>query len=359
MKYIYFLSLFTSSLFYGQNCEEIFENIITTLNNFKDCQQTASVAKVLDTDLKFVSTNCPIFVERNQKRLSDAGAKYSIVRKSLQCENNSFNNYELACDKLDNRKDSKENYIGNNSEPKYISKNFKNFTEAIYKTAESLVNRSQLEDVTGYDISITFTVKKDSSLENIRFSNSTSGIASTPRINTSILSIIRKLESEKKRTTTIRNGYYVEEDVTIKIDLGKYMKAYFYRVNLNSLQPNNDTKKVDYNRTNEVEAKKIYKDEISKKSTDNEIYKLKQNLIRLIDNSNPFQRNLEKDTALDKTEQMDYEAKKDYLKLLTKPGVSMSEISNYISKRIKSVSRGLRGIWEDSLRQIDNSNIEE
>lgn len=66
----------------------------------------------------------------------------------------------------------------------------------------------------------------------------------------------------------------------------------------------------------------------------------------------------EKNASIDIIEKMDYETKKDLISLIAKPNASMKDVSNYIKKRINSVSKGLKQFLQGKLDEIDQMEQE-
>lgn len=81
----------------------------------------------------------------------------------------------------------------------------------------------------------------------------------------------------------------------------------------------------------------------------------KSKLSNLITNLLPSQQSTdeqEKSASTDIIEKMDYETKRDLIKLTAKPNASMIDVYKFIKKRIDSVSKGLKQVLEEKLNEL-------
>ena len=251
---------------------------------------------------------------------------------------------------IDKLLDIKEEVI---TKPIFDTYYYSGFSDAIYKTAEEGESAILLEDVAGYSFDVTFTVKASGFIENIRFQNET-GVGATPKMNQTIKTIIYTLSAKGLWNPATKNKVKINDDVVIEIDVDRYLKAYYYRKNLKK-----DIAAIEYKEKkdngNKIELTKDHSEDVkADKSYYQKFIDFKNKLMNDTNESDLLQTseaNSDKSTEI--TEAMENDAKKGLLKLLANPNVSMAEVRSYISNRIKSVSKGLKKMWEEKLAELD------
>lgn len=270
-------------------CEKRFDKLVADVNAAQTIKDFENVKSYATNEINYISINCPAYWAQNQeklnkaragfaeryKRLSESGMKnqnpisgpqnaasctaitqstpqpsaiiiqykdnpieYSNTTKNTptafshlieedkkklmqNIENNKIDQFDEK--NIDKLLDIKDDIM---SKPIFDTRYYSNFSEAIYKTAEEAESSIMLEDVAGYSFDITFTVKKTGFFENIRFSNGT-GIGATPKINQSLKTIIYTLGAKSLWLPAKKNDAAIDDDVTVEIDVDRYLKAYY------------------------------------------------------------------------------------------------------------------------------------
>ena len=400
-------------------CISRFDKAVKTINNFNNCSQKQEVENAFNIDLVYVLKNCPGYYAQNQEKVSQAKAKADKILISLNCNGVSSKqtspNQTSSCtaisqptsqpnsitsqykENLIEYSNSKKNQPStfsnlNNEDKKKLIENieatnnmgefdeneinklldikeevitkpifdtyfYSSFSDAIYKIAQEGESSVLLEDVAGYSFDVTFTVTKNGFIDNIRFQNQ-KGVGSTPKINQSIKAIIYEIGSKGLWIPATKDNVKINDDVTIEIDVDRYLKSYYYAKNLKrDVAIIEQKEKIKNENKNDI----LKDDKVNDgdKSYYQKFIEFKNKLIDDIKGFKHFETNaIDKDKSIAIAEEMQNDAIQGLLELLTNPNVSMADVRDLISSNLKSVNKGLKEIWEGKLAEMDKMMLE-
>ncbi len=400
-------------------CISRFDKAVKTINNFNNCSLKQEYFDAFNIDLVYVLKNCPGYYAQNQEKVNQAKSKADKIFISLNCNgvsstqtspnqtssctaisqptsqpNSTTSQYKENLIEYSNSKKNQPSTFSNlnNEDKKKLIENieatnnmgefdeneinklldikeevitkpifdtyyYSSFSDAIYKIAQEGESSVLLEDVAGYSFDVTFTVTKNGFIENIRFQNQT-GVGSTPKINQSLKAIIYEIGSKGLWIPATKDNVKINDDVTIEIDVDRYLKSYYYAKNLNKdVAIIEQKEKIKNENKNDI----IKDDKVNDgdKSYYQKFIEFKNGLINDLNFTNSEIKN---ETTLDKSAEtvdfMDSDVKTRLMRLLTDPKKSLSEIIAFITLNISSVKIGTKKILMDNLKKIEEDMSE-